>query len=114
MSYATTEFPKTQQEWLKYASKEELIAFVCGSCIYDANTRLGEQVFTLRNARKYSTDELAAVIDYMIMSDRVDIVKRGKATVSLGNILCALGERATPEELARADATWAKISAMFL
>ena len=56
----TQGFPD-QKGWLELTTKEEKIAFFLGGILYDEATGEGARVFTLRQARKHSQDELYAI-----------------------------------------------------
>lgn len=91
----TQGFPD-QKGWLELTTKEEKIAFFLGGILYDEATGEGARVFTLRQARKHSQDELYAIQQYMIMSDKVNILKAGKGAISFDNILKAIEETYPP------------------
>ncbi len=97
------DFP-TQKEWLEGLSDAEIERFILGGCCYDVETGEGKRVLTLRAARKYTIDQLHMILDYMTMSDKLDILENEKDIISFGNIMKALKEKTpppTPEEEAR-------------
>ena len=102
------DFP-TQQEWLEGLSEKEKQAFVLGGCCYDVETGDGKRVLTLRAARKYNIEQLHMILDYMIMSDKLDILENHKDIISFGNIMRALKEKTpppTPEQDAAMQRVW--------
>lgn len=102
------DFP-TQQEWIEGMSEEEKVKFVFGCCCYEEETGEGKRVLTLRAARKYNLDQLQMILDYMIVSDKLDILENPKDIISFGNIMKALEEKTpppTPEEEAAMMRVW--------
>ena len=102
------DFP-TQQEWIEGMTEEEKIKFVFGACLYEEETGEGKRVLTLRAARKYDLDQLHMILDYMIVSDKLDILENHKDIISFGNIMKALREKTpppTPEEEAAMMRVW--------
>ena len=102
------DFP-TQQEWMEGLSEKEKQAFVLGGCCYDVETGDGKRVLTLRAARKYNIEQLHMILDYMIMSDKLDILENHKDIISFGNIMKALKEKTpppTPEQEAAMQRVW--------
>ena len=102
------DFP-TQQEWLEGLSEKEKQAFVLGGCCYDVETGDGKRVLTLRAARKYNIEQLHMILDYMIMSDKLDILENHKDIISFGNIMKSLREKTpppTPEQEAAMQRVW--------
>ena len=102
------DFP-TQQEWIEGMTEEEKIKFVLGACLYEEETGEGKRVLTLRAARKYDLDQLHMILDYMIMSDKLDILENHKDIISFGNIMKALKEKTpppTPEQEAAMQRVW--------
>ena len=88
---------------------KEKAAFVFGGCYYDKNTGEGKRVLTLRAARKYNIEQLHMILDYMIMSDKLDILENHKDIISFGNIMKALKEKTpppTPEQEAAMQRVW--------
>lgn len=97
-----TDFP-SQKEYLEGMSQEGIKDFIFGGLCYDTETEEGKRVFTLRAARKYNEQQLFAVMHYLIISDKVDILKKSKDSISFNNILKAIEELTpppTPEEKA--------------
>ena len=102
------DFP-TQEEWIASMTEEEKVKFVLGCCCYDKETGEGKRVLTLRAARKYNLDQLQMILDYMIVSDKLDIFANPKDYISFGNIMKALKEKTpppTPEEEAAMMRVW--------
>ena len=89
------DFPD-QNSWFEMATPKERIDFFLGGILYDEATGEGARVFTLRQARKHSQEDLYAIQDYMIMSDKVDILNDGKGAISFSNILQAIDEPFPP------------------
>lgn len=89
------DFPD-QKGWLEGCSPKEIADFILGGILYDEATGEGSRVFTLRQARRHTQDELYAIQDYMIMSDKVDVLNAGKGCISFGNILQAIKETYPP------------------
>lgn len=104
----------TQDELMRYASKEDWQRFILGACIYGSDTKDGRHVFTLKKARKLTDDEVVAVIDFMVTSDSTDVLSKGKAAISFENILKAWSERITPEERADTERSWQEFSRKYL
>lgn len=102
------DFP-TQQEWIAGMTEEEKVRFVLGGCCYEEETGEGKRVLTLRAARKYTIDQLHMILDYMTVSDKLDILENEKDIISFGNIMKALKEKTpppTPEEEAAMMRVW--------
>ena len=102
------DFP-TQQEWIEGMTEEEKIKFVFGACLYEEETGEGKRVLTLRAARKYDLDQLHMMLDYMIVSNKLDILENHKDIISFGNIMKALKEKTpppTPEQEAAMQRVW--------
>lgn len=102
------DFP-TQKEWLEGLSDAEIERFILGGCCYDVETGEGKRVLTLRAARKYTIDQLHMILDYMTMSDKLDILENEKDIISFGNIMKALKEKTpppTPEQEAAMQRVW--------
>ena len=102
------DFP-TQQEWIAVMTEEEKVRFVLGGCCYEEETGEGKRVLTLRAARKYTIDQLHMILDYMTVSDKLDILENEKDIISFGNIMKALREKTpppTPEEEAAMMRVW--------
>lgn len=107
------DFP-TQKEWLEGLDEAGKRRFILGGCCYDVETGEGKRVLTLRAARKYDIDGLHAILDYMTMSDKLDILENHKDIISFGNIMKALKEKTpppTPEENARMEEFFRKFEA---
>lgn len=89
------DFPD-QNGWFEMATPKERKDFFLGGILYDEATGEGARVFTLRQARKHSQEDLYAIQNYMIMSDKVDILNDGKGAISFSNILQAIDETFPP------------------
>ena len=89
------DFPD-QKGWLEMCSPKEEADFIVGGVLYEEATGEGSRVFTLRQARRYNLEGLYKIQQYMIMSDKVDILNSGKAAISFDNILKAIEEHYPP------------------
>ena len=93
----------TQREYFAVMSKEGKRDFIFGGCCYDVETGDGKRVFTLRAARKYSLEEIDAIMHYMTVADKVDVVNNEKDAISFNNLYKAMKEKMPPpteEEIA--------------
>lgn len=87
------DFP-SQKEWLADQSLKEKIKYAYGGCSYYLETFDRTKVFTLRAARRYKLEELKIIMDYMIMSDYINILENKKDIISFDNIMTAIKEKA--------------------
>lgn len=99
------EIPGSQKEWLDGSSPEEQKNFFLGSIFFSNATGDGSRVFTLRKARTYTREQLYAILDYMVMSDKVDFFYNSKDRVSFDNIQKAIGETLPPQTEADREET---------
>jgi 2C-methyl-D-erythritol 2,4-cyclodiphosphate synthase len=83
----------TQREYFEVMSKEGKRDFIFGGCCYDVETGDGKRVFTLRAARKCSLDEIDAIMHYMTVADKVDILNNEKDAISFNNLYKAMKEK---------------------
>ena len=93
----------TQREYFAVMSKEGKRDFIFGGCCYDVETGDGKRVFTLRAARKCSLEEIDAIMHYMTVADKVDVVNNEKDAISFNNLYKAMKEKMPPpteEEIA--------------
>ncbi len=97
-------FP-SQKEWLEGSSPEEQMKFILGSVLFSNATGDGSRVFTLRKARTYTRDELYAILDYMVISDKVDFFYNQKDRISFDNIQKAIEETLPPQTEADREET---------
>lgn len=103
----------TQRECFEVMSEEEKIEFIFGGCCYDVETGDGKRVFTLRAARKCSLDEIDAIMHYMTVADKVDILNNEKDAISFNNLYKAMKEKMPPpteEEKAEIEKTLKELS----
>lgn len=106
-------FP-SQKEWLEGSSPEEQMKFILGSVLFSNATGDGSRVFTLRKARTYTREQLYTILDYMVMSDKVDFFYNPKDRVSFDNIQKAIGETLPPqtdEDRAETERSWMRFKA---
>ena len=93
----------TQREYFAVMSTEGKRDFIFGGCCYDVETGDGKRVFTLRAARKCSLEEIDAIMHYMTVADKVDVVNNEKDAISFNNLYKAMKEKMPPpteEEIA--------------
>ena len=93
----------TQREYFAVMSKEGKRDFIFGGCCYDVETGDGKRVFTLRAARKCSLEEIDAIMHYMTVADKVDVLNNEKDAISFNNLYKAMKEKMPPpteEEIA--------------
>ena len=93
----------TQRELFAVMSKEGKRDFIFGGCCYDVETGDGKRVFTLRAARKCSLEEIDAIMHYMTVADKVDVLNNEKDAISFNNLYKAMKEKMPPpteEEIA--------------
>lgn len=103
----------TQRELFGIMSEEGKIDFIFGGCCYDVETGDGKRVFTLRAARKCSLDVIDAILHYMAVADKIDIVNNKKAAISFNNLYKAMKEKMPPpteEEKAEIEKTLKELS----
>ena len=96
----------TQREYFEVMSKEGKRDFIFGGCCYDVETGDGKRVFTLRAARKCSLDEIDAIMHYMTVADKVDVLNNEKDAISFNNLYKAMKEKMPPpteEEIAETE-----------
>lgn len=96
----------TQREYFAVMSKEGKRDFIFGGCCYDVETGDGKRVFTLRAARKCSLEEIDAIMHYMTVADKVDVVNNEKDAISFNNLYKAMKEKMPPpteEEIAETE-----------
>ena len=86
----------TQREYFAVMSKEGKRDFIFGGCCYDVETGEGKRVFTLRAARKCSLDEIDAIMHYMTVADKVDVLNNEKDAISFNNLYKAMKEKMPP------------------
>lgn len=86
----------TQREYFAVMSKEGKRDFIFGGCCYDVETGDGKRVFTLRAARKCSLDEIDAIMHYMTVADKVDVLNNEKDAISFNNLYKAMKEKMPP------------------
>ena len=86
----------TQREYFEVMSKEGKRNFIFGGCCYDVETGEGKRVFTLRAARKCSLDEIDAIMHYMTVADKVDVLNNEKDAISFNNLYKAMKEKMPP------------------
>ena len=89
------DFP-TPQERIAALTEEEKTAYILGLCCYDVETGDGKRVFTLRAARKCSLDEIDAIMHYMTVADKVDVLNNEKDAISFNNLYKAMKEKMPP------------------
>lgn len=96
----------TQREYFEVMSKEGKRDFIFGGCCYDVETGDGKRVFTLRAARKCSLEEIDAIMHYMTVADKVDVLNNEKDAISFNNLYKAMKEKMPPpteEEIAETE-----------
>jgi hypothetical protein len=96
----------TQREYFAVMSKEGKRDFIFGGCCYDVETGDGKRVFTLRAARKCSLEEIDAIMHYMTVADKVDVLNNEKDAISFNNLYKAMKEKMPPpteEEIAETE-----------
>lgn len=86
----------TQREYFAIMSKEGKRDFIFGGCCYDVETGDGKRVFTLRAARKCSLEEIDAIMHYMTVADKVDVLNNEKDAISFNNLYKAMKEKMPP------------------
>ena len=86
----------TQREYFAVMSKEGKRDFIFGGCCYDVETGDGKRVFTLRAARKCSLEEIDAIMHYMTVADKVDVLNNEKDAISFNNLYKAMKEKMPP------------------
>lgn len=103
----------TQGDLLAYMTEEGKKDFIFGGCCYDVETGEGRRVFTLRAARKCSLEEIEAILHYMTIADKIDILENEKDAISFYNLFKAMKEKLPPpteEEKAETARAWERFT----
>ncbi len=103
----------TQRDLFAVMSKEGKRDFIYGGICYDLETGEGKRVFTLRAARKCSLEQIEAIMHYMTVADKIDVLENEKDCISFYNLFKAMKEKLPPpteEEKAETERAWKRFT----